>query len=455
VGSQISKLIEDRIADAPRLHAEHLNHQQPRVLHTIGMERRYVRAKGAYLYDDAGEEYLDFLSGFGVFGIGRNHPAVQAALTDVINADLADLVKFDTPVLPGLLAERLLGKAPWLERVFFCNGGSDAVESALKFARRATGRPRVLYLDHAFHGLTTGSLSVNGSEEFRKGFGPLLPDTCIQIGDIDALERELRKGDVAALLVEPIQGKTVQEMPDGFLAAAHRMLTERKAMLICDEVQSGLGRTGTFFAFEHDGVEPDMITVSKSLSGGFAPVGAVLARKGIFEKVYSSMDQLMVHSTTFTGNALAMVAGLTTLDVIEEEQLTERSARMGTLMHDRLTEMIDEFEFLSGVRGRGLMIGIDFGKPKSLRLRSRWSMLQTARHGLFAQMVVMSLFQRHRILTQVAGDHMETIKLLPPLVIGEKEVEAFTEAMRDVLTDAQKGGLMWEFGRTLVRQALR
>jgi len=347
--------------DGYELYGRYLNPQQPKVLHAIGFDKVYARAEGAYLYDSDGHQYADFLAGFGVFAAGRNHPVIRRALHDALDARLADWTQFDCGPLPGLLAQRLLAKAPGLDRVFFCNSGTEAVESALKFARYATGRRRVIYCDHAFHGLTTGSLSINGSAEFRRGFDPLLPDTSVPLGDLDALAAELRQGDVAALIIEPVQGKGVHMPPDGFLTAAAALLHEHGALLICDEVQSGFGRTGKFFAYQHEEVVPDIVTVAKALSGGFVPVGAMLARGWIFEKVYSSMDRVMV-----------------------------------------------------------------------------------------------ALFQRHRILTQVSGDHMEVIKLIPPLMIGDAEVKLFTEAFGEVLEDASRGsGLIWEFGRTLVKQAVR
>ncbi|HYZ55056.1 MAG TPA: aspartate aminotransferase family protein, partial [Streptosporangiaceae bacterium] len=393
------------------------------MLHTIGFDRRYERAEGAYLYDADGNRYADFLAGFGVFAAGRNHPVIRKAVHDVLDAELADWVQFDTPLLPGLLAERLLAKAPGMERVYFCNSGTEAVEAALKFARYATGKGRVLYCDHAFHGLTTGSLSVNGSAEFRKGFDPLLPDGWIALGDLEALDRELRKGDVAALIVEPVQGKGVHIAPDGFLAAARDLLHARGALLICDEVQTGFGRTGKFFAYQYEDVEPDIVTVAKALSGGIVPVGGMLAKAWIFDKVYSSIDRVLVHDSTFGSGAAAMAAGLATLAVIEEEGLVENAQRTGDALRAALQEMVDRYELLGEVRGRGLIIGIEFAKPKSLKLRTSWNMLQAARRGLFAQMVVVALFQRHRILTQVSGDHVEVIKLLPPLMIGDTEVK--------------------------------
>ncbi len=294
------------------LHRQYLNPQLPRMLHAIGFDKVYARGQGAYLYDADGVEYLDMLAGFGVFALGRHNPVVRQAIHDVIDADLADLTQFDAPPLAGPLAEALLAKVPHLDRVYFGNSGTEAVEAALKYARYATGRRRIIYCDHAFHGLTAGSLSVNGSSAFRKGFGPMLPDTAIPFGDLKALERELRRGDVAGFLIEPIQGKGVAVSPPGFLPAAQELLRSHKALLIADEVQTGVGRTGDFFAFQNDGVEPDLVATAKALSGGYIPIGATIGREWIFAKVYSSMDRVLVHDSTFGSNAQAMAAGLAT-----------------------------------------------------------------------------------------------------------------------------------------------
>ncbi|MEV8345054.1 aspartate aminotransferase family protein [Streptomyces niveus] len=455
-GFDLATLLAERGGERYELHTAYLNHQLPRMLRTIGFDKVYERAEGAYFWDAEGNDYLDMLAGFGVMGLGRHHPVVRKALHDVLDASLADLTRFDCQPLPGLLAEKLLTHSPHLDRVFFGNSGTEAVETALKFARYATGKPRILYCSHAFHGLTTGSLSINGEDGFRDGFAPLLPDTAIEMGDLDALERELGRGDVAGFVVEPIQGKGVYATPPGFLRAAQELLRRHKALLIADEVQTGLGRTGDFYAYQHEeGVEPDLVCVAKALSGGYVPVGATLGKDWIFRQVYSSMDRVLVHSASFGSNAQAMAAGLAVLSVIDDEQIVANARATGDLLRSRLAALVDRYELLSEVRGRGLMIGIEFGRPTSIGLRSRWAMLQKARKGLFAQMVVVPLLQRHRILTQVSGDHLEVIKLIPPLTIGEREVDRFVTAFTAVMDDAHGGGgLMWDFGRTLVKQAI-
>ena len=426
------------------------------MLHAIGFDKIYMRGDGAYLYDEEGHDYLDMLAGFGVFALGRHHPVIRQAMHDVLDAGLADLTQFDAPPLAGVLAEQLLAKVPHLDRVYFSNSGTEAVEAALKFARYATGRTRIIYCDHAFHGLTTGSLSVNGAAEFRKGFNPLLPDTAIPFGDLGALERELKKGDVAGFLIEPIQGKGVAVAPPGFLQAAHELVRRHKALLIADEVQSGIGRTGDFFAYEHDGVQPDIVVAAKALSGGYIPVGATMASNDVFEKVYSSIDRVLVHDSTFGSNAQAMAAGLATLHVFEQEHVVENARAIGDLLQSRLAALTNKYEMMSDVRGRGLMIGIEFDRPSSWKLRPAWTALQAARKGLFAQTVVHGLFHKHRILTQVSGDHTEVIKLIPPLIIGEREVDRFVDAFVDVMDEAHSGGgLIWDFGRSLIKQAVK
>jgi ornithine--oxo-acid transaminase len=258
------------------------------------------------------------------------------------------------------------------------------------------------------------------------------------------------------MIVEPIQGHGVMMAPPGFLAEAKALLHSRGALLICDEVQSGFGRSGKFYAYQYDDVQPDIVTVAKALSGGYVPVGAMITTDKIYSSVYSSMDKLMVHSTTFKGGSLAMAAGLASLAVIEDEGLVENAARRGAELMRGLRSLQAKYELLADVRGRGLIIGLEFGRPSGMKARAGWAMMRKARVGLFAQMVVVALFQRHRILTQVSGDHMEVIKLIPPLMIGDTEVKLFLDSLEDVLDDASKGsGLMWDFGRTLVKSAVR
>ncbi|MFN3919797.1 MAG: aspartate aminotransferase family protein [Methylohalobius sp.] len=454
----IAEIFKTRRRDNFALHDRFLNPQMVKVLKTIGYDRVYTKAEGPYLYDDQGNQYLDLLSGFGVFALGRNHPTVKAALEEVIASDLPDLVQMDVSLLAGLLAEKLVKATPEpLTRVFFCNSGAEAVEAAIKFARYTTQRSRILYCEHAFHGLTMGALSLNGEEIFRQGFGPLLPD-CVPIpfNDLAALERALAQQPTAAFIVEPIQGKGVNLPDDDYLPEAARLCRKYGALLVVDEIQTGLGRTGKLWAIEHWGVEPDMLLIAKALSGGFVPVGAVVMTAHIMDKVFNRMDRAVVHGSTFSKNNLAMAAGLATLTVLEEENLIANAARQGEALLSGLNALVDKYEFFQEVRGKGLMLALEFGKPQSFKLKTAWNLLETANKGLFSQMVTIPLFKRHRILSQVAGHGINVVKFLPPLVIGAKDVDWILRACDEVLADChQVPGAIWDLGKTLASHALK
>jgi ornithine--oxo-acid transaminase len=452
----LQQLIKSRGTDKFPLFDRYLNSQLVRVLKTIGFDVDYVRGEGPYLFDRRGDRYLDLLSGFGVFAVGRNHPTVTNALRQVLEAQLAGLVQMDVSLLAGLLAERLIARLPYLDKVLFCNSGAEAVEGAIKFARAATRRSKMVYCDHAFHGLTMGALSLSGDELFRGGFEPLLGDcVCVPFNDVIALERALKAGDVAAFIFEPIQGKGVNLPRAGYLQEVQRLCRKHGALLIADEIQTGLGRTGRFLACEHWGVEPDMVLLAKALSGGFAPVGAIVMCQPIFEKMFDRMDRAVVHGSTFAKNDLAMAAGLATLAVFDDEKLVEHAADLGERLIANLERRLSGFEFVKEVRGKGMMIAVEFGPPRNLKLRAAYALLDKANKGLFCQLILIPLFKRHRILAQVAGHSMPVIKLLPPLVLSEADAEWIETAFDDVVGESHALGAVWDLGRTLAGHALK
>lgn len=424
------------------LHSEHINPVFVKMLRTIGFDKSYVRGEGCYLWDAEGNKYLDLLTGWGVFALGRNHPRIRKAIQQVMDQNLPNLVRMDCGLLSGLVAEKLTQHtSPDLSRVFFCNSGTETVEGAIKFARCFTGREKIIYCDHAFHGLTTGSLALNGADFFRERFGQLLPSTVpIPFNDLPALERALAGSNAAAFIVEPIQGKSCEVVADGFLAEAQRLCRKAGTLLILDEVQCGLGRSGKWFCYHHwPEVEPDILCVAKALSGGFVPVGAIVTRPKIMDSVFNSMERCVVHSNTFGQNDLAMTAALASLQVIEDEKLVENAAEMGQYAMGKLTEIGKSCPFVSAVRGKGLMFGIDFDRPKeSMKLKLAWDMLHKMNFAVFGQMVIIPLLQKHRILTQVAGYHTEVIKFLPPMTVTKEDMDWFLTAMSDVLADTQK-----------------
>ena len=447
-GFDIRALIEEHEGRNYELQSQHINPANVRTLKTIGFDRCYVRAEGPYLWDTAGTKYLDLLSGYGVFGLGRNHPEVRRVLKEFLDLNYPSLVKMEAPLLSGLLAEQLKKRMPnQLDMVFFTNSGAEGVETAMKYARCATGKPAIIHCAKAFHGLSYGALSINGDESFREGFAPFLTDCRkIPFNDLEALEQELRKKDVAAFVVEPVQGKGVNLPSPGYLRDAAALCRKFGALFVDDEVQSGMGRTGKFLAIEHDGaVDPDIVVLAKTLSGGFVPAGAVLCKKWIHEKVFSSMQRSVVHSSTFSQGSFAMAAGLAALDVLDREGLIQHAEQMGNLIGEGVRAMIPRFEFLKDIRWRGLMMGIEFGSPKSLTLKAAWSVMHTMDKSLFPQAAIIPLLNKHHIITQVAGHHIDVIKLLPPLVISEEDVRWFLSAFEDVLVQMHKfPGPAWD-----------
>jgi ornithine--oxo-acid transaminase len=443
----LAQLIEERGAEALDLHAETINPQFVRLLRTIGFDRSWNRAEGAYLWDADGNRYLDVLGGFGMFNVGRNNPRIREALIEALELERPGSVQLGVDSLPALLAEELLRRAPAsVERVLFTSSGTESVEAALKLGRAATGRSRVLSAEHGFHGLTLGALSATASPEFASRFGPLLPGFMhVPWDDLEALERELAREDVALFLVEPVQGKGVNIPSAGYLEGAQELCRSYGTLFCVDEVQTGFGRTGKMLALEHWGLEPDLVTVAKSLSGGYVPVGALLMSAEVYDGVFDSLPNAVSHGSTFAPNDLAMVAGLATLRELDEQGLVERSARLGEVLLERTSPLVER-SVVRDVRGLGLIWAIEFEEPPG---GSRtWKLLERIQPGLFSQLVVVPLLRDHRILSQVAGHGLNVIKAIPPLVVTEDDLDWFIRALEETVVRAEK------MPRALVRFAL-
>jgi ornithine--oxo-acid transaminase len=436
----VREILAGRAGEEMALNDAHLNPQLGRIVRTLGFDKQWVSGEGAHLIDAEGERYLDLLSGYGVFAIGRNHPEAIAAVRETMDAHTANLPQLGVTLLSGVLAEQLLARAPGsVAAMVPANSGTEAVEAAIKISRAATGRRRVLFAEHAFHGLTLGALSLNGNDEFRDGFGPLLPGCeAVPFGDVDALRRELESGDVAAFVVEPVQGKGVNMPPDGYLVAAQRLCRDAGTLLVCDEVQTGIGRTGRFLALEHSALEPDLICLSKALSGGLVPVGAVLVSRSAFDAVFDGMERAVRHGSTFGGNDLAAAAALATLRVLDDEGLVVRAERLGSLLLELTSPLVERYEVVSDVRGLGLMWAIEFGPPEGGARRSIWNAAERVQPGIFSQLIVGPLFHEHRVLCQVAGHRMNVVKALPALVVEEDEIRRFAAALEDVVARAER-----------------
>jgi ornithine--oxo-acid transaminase len=455
----VREILANRVGEEMALNDRHLNRQMGRIVRAVGFDRVWTGGEGAHLIDSEGNRYLDLFGGHGVFALGRNHPEAIAAMEDVLAARTGNLPQLGVTLLSGVLAEQLLARAPGsVGAMVAANTGAEAVEGAIKMARAATRRPRILYAEHAFHGLTLGALSLNGNPEFREGFGPLLPGCdAVAFGELDALERELRHGDVAAFVIEPIQGKGVHLPPFGYLEGAQSLCRAAGTLFVCDEVQTGIGRTGRLLALEHWGLEPDMICLSKALSGGFIPIGAVLVSRYAFDRVFDRMKRAVRHSSTFAGNDLAAAAALATLRALEREDLIAHSARMGELLLELTRPLVERYEIVRDVRGLGLMWGIELAPPEGRR--SLWSAIERAQPGVFAQLVTVPLFHDHRIFCQVAGRRMNVIKALPALVIEEREIRRFAAALEEVVAGAEHvsramARLGWRTARRVSRRRL-
>ncbi len=453
----LAGLATARESERYSLHSQHLNEMWVRVLKTIGYDVGFNRGVGPYLFDRAGDKYLDLLSGWGVFALGRNHPKVRDALISVLDGELPNLVQLDVSVLAGVLAERLLKRTPWLDKVFFANSGAESIEAAIKFARAATGRDAIVHCSHSFHGLTYGALSMNGDAIFKQGFGPLVPEAReIPFDDLPALEEALRGRDVAAFFVEPIQGKGVNIPGDDYLQGVADLCRKYGTLFVADEIQTGVGRTGAFLAIDHYGVEPDMVVLAKALSGGHIPVGAVLTRKWVFDKIFDRMDRAVVHGSTFSKNDMAMAAGIATLEVLEQEKVIENAAAKGERLLASFRKMAERYELVSDVRGKGLMIGVEFGPPKSLMLKATWNLLEAANSGLFGQLICIPLFKDHKVLTQVAGHGNPTIKLLPALTLSDADCDWIESSFNAVIADAHKApSAVLSLGKSLAEHAIK
>ncbi len=444
----------DQHADS---YKRHVNPQWVKLLDLLRMNVRYQRCSGAELRTSDGRTILDFLSGYCVHNTGHNHPHIVAALTDELARSGPAMLQSHVPELAGELAAQLCERAGGrLSKVFFCSSGSEGVEAVIKFARAHTGRSGMLYAQGAFHGLTCGALSLMGAPFWRNGFGPLVPDTeAIEFGNIEALEDKLRTRRFAALILEPIQGEGGIRLPaSDYLSRAQALCRKHHTLFVLDEVQTGLCRTGKFLAAHHYSVEPDMVVLAKALSGGLVPSGAVLMSDAIYGSVYDSLKRAIVHTSTYSENALAMRAGLATLEVLEEENLAERAERLGACVRDRLRTELSGYEMVKEIRGAGLMCGIEFSTPRQLRLRMAFETFKNIHPGMFGQMLVMRLFNDKNVLTQICGNDFMVLKVAPPLVVAEWQLDEFVAAVRDVVEAVHSSSTFWSDALGLARRAV-
>ncbi len=429
-----------------------------RLLSLLRMNVHYEQCRGIELHTTEGHRILDFLSGYCVHNLGHNHPAILAAIHDELNRLGPAMLQSHVPERAGELAERLCKLAGGgLTKAFFCSSGSEGVEAAIKFARAHTKRAGLLYTEGAFHGLTCGALSMMGDAFWKKGFGPLLPDTDqVPFDDLSVLANKLKSKEYAALFLEPIQGEGGIRTPsEGYLRGAQALCNRYGTALVLDEVQTGFYRTGPFLAAHHYGVEPDMVVLAKAMSGGLIPNGAVLMTDGIYDSVYGSLKRSLIHTSTFSENGLSMRAGLAVLDTLEQEKLGERSAELGTYMRQRLAVALRDYEMVDAIRGEGLFLGVPFRPPHKMRLRLSYEAFNKIHPAMFGQVLVMRLFRDHGILTQICGNNFQVLKLAPPLIVTEQQIDTCVEALRQVVELAHSPTVFWNEALGLARRATR
>ena len=374
------------------------------LMNTYGPPRRVlVRGEGCYVWDEDGRRYLDLLGGLAVNVLGHGHPALVAAVTEQLRT-LGQVSNFFATPLQVALAERLLEvSCADGGRVFFANSGTEALEAAFKMARR-TGRSTIVAATGGFHGRTMGSLALTGKPAIREPFAPL-PGGVVHVpyADVDALAAAVG-ADTAAVVLEPIQGEAgVRVPPAGYLRAARQITRRHGALLVLDEVQTGVGRTGEWFAFQHDGVRPDIVTVAKGLGGGF-PIGACLG----FGRAADLLGPGS-HGSTFGGNPVAAAAGLAVLETVERDGLLDNVNKVGDQLRRGVESLGDPL--VAGVRGRGLLLAIELTTPVAT---------QAAAAALDAGFIV----------NPVSSD---ALRLAPPLVLSGDQVESFVGALPSIL----------------------
>ncbi|AIE87841.1 aspartate aminotransferase family protein [Fimbriimonas ginsengisoli] len=402
-------------SDVVGKYGRHINPYLARLMSFAGFGVE-MRAEGCYIWDQEGNRFLDCLGGYGTFSLGHRHPKVVEAVKRQLD-EMALSGKAFFSKQAADLAEKLAEIAPpGVEFVFFSNSGTEAVEAALKFAKGMTGRVKIVSTEGSYHGKTLGALATTGREKYRKRFEPLMPGVVfVPFGDAEAATAAV-DGDTAAMIVEPIQGEGgIIVPPDGYLRVLRDACDRHGALLIADEVQSGLGRAGDMFGCNHDGISPDLMPLAKSLGGGVMPIGATMGTKAVFESIYSPNP--LAHTSTFGGNPLACAAGLAGILVLQEEGLVERSRIQGAKLKGGLQDVADrQNELVKEVRGRGLMIGVEFQMDE------------------VGELVVAQLLKRG-VCVAYALNNPKVLRFEPPLIISDSQIEdavtAFDEAVAE------------------------
>jgi ornithine--oxo-acid transaminase len=438
-------------------YSEFVNPQWVALLDLLGMNVEYKRCVGTELFTSDGRRILDFLSGYCVHNTGHNHPYIVQALKDELDRCGPAMLQSHVPELAGELAQQLCTLAGGgLKKAFFCSSGSEGVEAAIKFARANTGRIGLVCAKSSFHGLTAGALSLMSDPFWRDGFGPLLQDTTvIPFGDLPELEKALSTKNAACFIVEPVQAEAGIVLPDAsYLKEAQEVCRRYGTLLVLDEVQTGMFRTGTFLASAQFGVTPDIVILAKALCGGLVPVGAVLMTDQVYRSVYSSLKRSIVHTSTFSENGLSMRAGLATLEVLEREKLGTRATNLGEELRASLRQALAPYEMVKEIRGLGMLSGIEFTAPRKTALLVAFKAFHHVHAAMFGQMIVMRMFRNHNILTQICGNNFMVLKVAPPLVATQEQLDEFVSSIREVVEIMHSSNTFWTEALGMARRAI-
>lgn len=440
------------------LYARHVNPGLVKLLGLLGYGRVFVRAQGVHVWDDQGRQYLDALAGFGTFNLGHNHPRIAKRIAAFVEEQPLSICHVGPSVAEAELAAELARRLPEaLSVCLFACSGSEAVEAALKLARAATGRAGYLFCEGGFHGTNLGVLGLSADRRLRGPFEPVLPGgAAVPFGDLDALAHALRSREHAAFVVEPVLGEGgVRPAPPGYLRQARELCALNGTLFVLDEVQTGLGRTGRMFAFEHEGPTPDVLVLAKALGGGVVAISAAITSPDVHARAYGAMGRFDLHGTTMAGNALACAVARETLAVIDDEKLIANARARGEQMLHELSNRLKGHPLVREVRGCGLLVGIELGPTEAnlLQRLAPW-LVQAVSKGMFGQWVALRLLEAG-ILCQPCSQAWDVVRLEPPLTIREKDVMALSDAVAAVLEDYQGiGRLIADVTKRLGTQAL-
>lgn len=455
MGQKLLSIDEALGIDRKQVREYYKNYINPGLVTMMGLldfDKQFVKARGVEVWDSDGQVYLDFLGAYGALNLGHNHPAVIEAVQKVMT--WPNLLQASLGTVVSALAYNLAQILPeGVSRTFFCNSGAEAVEGALKLARAASGKTKIVYCEGSFHGKTMGALSVTGREKYQKPFFPLIgPSEKVPFGDLEALEEKIFKRDVAAFIVEPIQGEGgVILPPPGYLRGVRELCNKYDVLLIVDEIQTGFGRTGKMFACEHEGVVPDIICLAKSLGGGVMPIGAYSTKPEIWEKAYGGLDRALLHTSTFGGNTWAAAAAIAAINVILEENLCEKARENGEYMLGRLKTLQDKYQVVKEVRGQGLMIGLEFKSETGLIDKLTGGMLNKLSEEYFGALVAGELQNKHRIISAYTLNNPNVIRLEPPLIVTREQIDRLVDALEDIFQRHRSFvGMALATGRTAI-----